>query len=62
MIYIFGITLVYVFIRQRDRLMQSARNLIIYLLLAILGLAMGIVYMLNPYLPSISLLVEKYMK
>ncbi len=62
MIYVFGITLIYVFIRERKQLLQSSKNLIIYLLLAILAFAMGVVYLCNPYLPSISLLLEKYLK
>ncbi len=62
MIYIFGITLIYTFIRQRDELMRSKKTLAIYLLLSILGLSMGVVYMINPYLHSVTSLIEKYMK
>jgi multisubunit Na+/H+ antiporter MnhB subunit len=62
MIYIFGITIIYTLIRQRDKLLKSKRNLILYLILSIIGMTMGIIYMINPYLPSISSMMEKYME
>ncbi len=62
MIYIFGFTIIYTLIRQREKLLRSKKNLIIYLLLSVMGLTLGIIYMINPYLPSISLMMEKYME
>ncbi len=62
MIYIFGFTIIFTLIKQRDKLLRSKKNLVLYLLLSIIGLAMGIIYMINPYLPSISLMMEKYME
>lgn len=62
MIYIFAFTMIITFIRQRDKLLKSKKNLVIYLMLSFVGLGMGIVYMLNPYLPSLSMTMEKYMK
>lgn len=62
MIYVFGLTIIITFIRQKDKLLKSKKNLAIYLMLSFIGLGMGVVYMVNPYLPSISMVMEKYMK
>lgn len=62
MIYIFGFTIIFTLIKQRDKLLRSKKNLVIYLLLSIIGMAMGIIYLINPYLPSISQVMEKYME
>ncbi|HHV09022.1 MAG TPA: hypothetical protein GXX75_01935 [Clostridiales bacterium] len=62
MIYIFSFTIIYTFIRQREKILSKKRNLALYLLLSVSGLALGIVYLLNPYLPSITTVMEKYMK
>ena len=62
MIYVFAITIIYTFISQKDKLLRSKKNMILYLLLSILGLSMGMIYLINPYLPSISVLIEKYME
>lgn len=62
MIYVFSATMIYTFIKQRDKLFKQKRNLLLYVLLSIFALALGIVYIINPYLPSISVMLEKYMK
>ncbi len=62
MIYVFGFTIIYTLIRQREKILRSKKNLVIYLLLSVMGIALGIVYLINPYLPSISLMMEKYME
>lgn len=62
MIYVFSFTILYTFVQQRNKLLSSKRNLILYLFLSMLGIVLGIIYMINPYLPSISLLLEKYIK
>ncbi len=62
MIYIFSATIIYTLIRQREKLLSKKRDLAIYLCLSAIGLTLGIVYLINPYLPSISSLMEKYIK
>lgn len=62
MIYIFSFTIIYTLIRQKEKLLNKKRNLVIYLFLSLIGVALGIVYLLNPYMPSITSIMEKYMK
>ncbi len=62
MIYIFSITIIYTFIKQKDKLLKEKRNLVIYLLLSVIGITLGVFYLLNPYLPSLTMLMEKYTK
>jgi multisubunit Na+/H+ antiporter MnhB subunit len=62
MIYIFSFTIIYTFIKQRKKLFSAKRNLALYILLSTIGFALAVIYMINPYLPSVSLLMEKYMK
>ncbi len=62
MIYIFSFMIIYTLIRQKEKLLSCKRNLIIYLFLSVIGIALGIVYLINPYIPSISSMMEKYMK
>jgi multisubunit Na+/H+ antiporter MnhB subunit len=62
MIYVFAITIVYTLIKQRNKLLSKKRNLVLYLFLSAIGMALGVVYLFNPYLPSLSLLLEKYTK
>jgi hypothetical protein len=62
MIYVFSFTIVYTLIKQKDKLLKQKRNMVLYLLLSVVGVGLGVVYLINPYLPSISLLLEKHMK
>lgn len=62
MIYVFSITIIYTFIKEKKKLLQNKKNLALYVILSILGIALGVVYLINPYLPSLSMLMEKYMK
>ncbi len=62
MIYIFSITIIYTFIKQKDKLLKEKRNLALYFVLSVLGLSLGVLYIINPYLPSLSSVMEKYMK
>lgn len=62
MIYVFGLTIIYTFYKQREKLLSSKRNLALYVLLSTIGITLGIVYLINPYLPSLSFLLEKHMK
>lgn len=62
MIYVFGATIVYTFIKEKDKLLSAKRNLILFFLLSVIGMTLGIIYVINPYLPSITLMLQKYMK
>lgn len=62
MIYIFTATIIYTLIRQWKELLSKKRNLVLFLCLSIIGITLGVVYLLNPYLPSLSLVFEKNMK
>jgi uncharacterized membrane protein HdeD (DUF308 family) len=62
MIYVFSVTIIYTFIKQRDKLLHDKKNLVLYVLLSVLGIALGVVYLINPYLPSLTTILEKYMK
>lgn len=62
MIYIFALTIIYTLYRQRDKLLSKKRNLVIYLMLSAIGITLGVVYLINPYMPSLSSMMEKYMK
>jgi multisubunit Na+/H+ antiporter MnhB subunit len=62
MIYIFGATAIYTLIKQKNKLLEEKRNLVLYLILSVMGLALGIIYLLNPYIPSLSMYMEKYFK
>ena len=62
MIYVFSVTIIYTFIKQRDKLLHDKKNLVLYVLLSMLGIALGVVYLINPYLPSLTTILEKYMK
>ena len=62
MIYVFSFTIVYTFIRQRDKILSKKRNIALYFLLSIIAIALGVVYVINPYLPSLTSMLEKYMK
>lgn len=62
MIYVFAATIIYTLIKQRNKLLSKKRNLVLYLFLSAIGLTLGIIYLVNPYLPSLSLFLEKYMK
>lgn len=62
MIYVFGVTVIYTLIKQWKQLLERKRNLLVYLMLSVIGFAMGIVYMINPHMPSLSYFLEKHMK
>jgi len=62
MIYIFSFTALFTLIKEKDKLFREKRNIALYLILSILGLTLGIVYLINPYLPSLAMYMEKYMK
>ncbi len=62
MIYVFSITTIYTLIKERDKLLKEKRNLVLYLILSIMGIALGVVYLLNPYIPSLTMYLEKYLK
>lgn len=62
MLYIFIILLVGAFLYQRKKLFQEKRNLVLYLLFSLTGIVLGIVHNLNPYIPSIAMRLEEFMK
>ncbi|MBB2183142.1 hypothetical protein H0486_09650 [Lachnospiraceae bacterium MD1] len=62
MIYVFSFTLIYTFIKQKKKLLHDKKSMVLYLFLSLIGIAMGIIYIVNPYLPSLSYLMDKYMK
>lgn len=62
MIYLFIIAIIVTLYRQRNQLLSKKRNLVIYLMLSAVGITLGVIYLVNPYLPSISSMMEKYMK
>lgn len=62
MIYIFSFTIIYTLIKQWDKLLSRKKNLALYLILSVLGITLGLIYLVNPYLPSLSMYLEKYMK
>ena len=62
MLYIFIILLVGAFLYQRKKLFQEKRNLVLYLLFSLTGIILGIVHNLNPYIPSIAMRLEEFMK
>ena len=61
MMYVFGGLLIASFIKQKDVLFSKKRNLILVLLSAI-GIALGAINMIRPYIPSIAFSLEKYFK
>ncbi|TAH69490.1 MAG: hypothetical protein EWM47_06840 [Anaerolineaceae bacterium] len=62
MIYIFGSLLIISFIKQKDVLLGKKRNLVLFLILSVFGIALGVVHMISPYIPSIAYTLEKYLK
>ncbi len=62
MIYVFGGLLIISFVKQRDVLFSNKRNLLIFILLSISGIALGVVRMIFPYIPSIAYSLEKYLR
>lgn len=62
MLYVFGGLLVVSFVKQRDVLFSKKRNLLLFILLSASGIALGVVRMIFPYIPSISYTLEKYLK
>lgn len=62
MIYIFGATIIYTFVKEKDKLLSAKRNMFLFFFLSVIGMALGIVYIINPYLPSITLMLQKNMK
>lgn len=62
MLYIFIILLVLSSIKEREVLLKEKKNIGFFLVLSIIGIALGIVHMVNPYLPSLAMVIEKYLK
>lgn len=62
MIYIFLALLVFIMIKKKNQLLSAKRNLILFLILSIIGLFMGFIYDMDPYIPTIAQTLIKYMK
>ena len=62
MIYVFVFSIIYAFFQQKEQLLRAKKSLILFLLLSMIGIVMGIVFIINPYLPSISFIIENYLK
>lgn len=61
MIIVFIILLVISFIKHKDILLSKKINMALFLVLSAFGIALGVVHMIYPYIPSIAKLIEKYM-
>lgn len=62
MIFIFCILLVISFIRQKDVLLSKKSNLFVFFLLSAIGITLGVIRIIYPYIPTVANLLEKYIK
>ncbi len=62
MLYVFIFLIICSFIKQRQKLFGQKRNLVLFLLFSMTGIVLGIVHSMFPYIPSIAMALENYMK
>jgi hypothetical protein len=62
MIYVFGGLLVISFVKQKELVLNKKRNLFLFIILSVCGIALGVVHSISPYIPSIAFVLEKYLK
>ena len=62
MIYVFAGTVIYALVKKRKQIFSQKRNMALFLILTDFGFSLGVLHMVNPYLPSITSYLEKYMK
>ncbi|NLZ83706.1 MAG: hypothetical protein GX915_08580 [Clostridiales bacterium] len=62
MVYIFLAILVFIMIKKKDQLLSAKRNVFLFIFLSIIGLTMGFIYEINPYIPTIAQVIGKYVK
>lgn len=62
MIFVLGILLVISFIREKDVLLNKKINAAVFLILSVIGIILGVIRMVYPYIPSLASLLEKNMK
>ncbi len=62
MIYVFAGTVIYALVKKRKQIFSQKRNMALFLILTVFGFSLGVLHMVNPYLPSITSYLEKYMK
>lgn len=62
MIFVFIILLVVSFIREKDTILNKKINLAVFLILTAIGIGLGVIRMIHPYIPSLAALIEKYIK
>lgn len=62
MIFVFGILLVISFIREKDKILNKKVNFLVFMLLSVIGIMLGIIHMVYPYVPSMAAMLERYLK
>ncbi|HPU63328.1 MAG TPA: hypothetical protein PK304_04175 [Mobilitalea sp.] len=62
MIFVFGILLILSFIREKDKILNKKVNFVLFLLLSAIGIMLGIIHQVYPYVPSMASVLEKYLK
>ena len=61
MIYFFSILILYTLYSQWEKIIDKKRNLMLFILLSITGIAMGVFHTIRPYAPSIAYMIERYL-
>jgi len=62
MIYIFALFIVIIAIKQKDEILENKKGIVLFLCFVIISFSLGILYELNPYLPSIAALIRQTMR
>ncbi len=62
MFYVFILLLIGSFIRERQKLFKEKRNLALFLLFSLAGILLGLIHNISPYIPSIAMRLEEFMK
>jgi len=50
------------FIREKDKILNKKVNFIVFMLLSVMGIMLGIIHMVYPYVPSMAAMLERYLK
>ncbi|CRZ34213.1 hypothetical protein DFR55_12814 [Herbinix hemicellulosilytica] len=62
MIFVFGVLLVISFMREKDKILNKKVNFLVFLFLSFIGIMLGIIHQIYPYVPSMASVLEKYIK
>ncbi|MDF2541190.1 MAG: hypothetical protein K0S47_908 [Herbinix sp.] len=62
MIYVFAILCILTVIKYRHIIFKPIRNLLLFLLITAMGFTLGLMHEINPYLPSITMILENTLK